>query len=194
MHPPLVIHWPYAVVYWGVFIWAYSQEWRLTRRSRRMKSTQDAGSYLVLILIPGLAVWTGFAIAYAGRHGALGRQHLWFYAGLGVMMAGSLLRRHCFRMLGESFTALVMVRPGQQVVHRGAYRWIRHPSYTAGMLLFAGTMLALGNWLSVAIVLGISILSYLYRVRVEERALVETLGDPYRAYMQRTKRFIPGIL
>jgi protein-S-isoprenylcysteine O-methyltransferase Ste14 len=32
-----------------------------------------------------------------------------------------------------------------------------------------------------------------YRVRVEERALVEALGQPYVEYRRHTKRFIPFI-
>lgn len=92
------------------------------------------------------------------------------------------------------FTAVVIVVPGQQVVERGAYRWVRHPSYSAGALLFAGMTLALGNWVSVAIALTAAVLTYSYRVRVEERALLETLGEPYRAYMRRTKRFIPMVV
>jgi protein-S-isoprenylcysteine O-methyltransferase Ste14 len=37
-------------------------------------------------------------------------------------------------------------------------------------------------------------LGYWYRIRVEERALVEGLGEAYRAYMRRTKRIIPYIV
>jgi protein-S-isoprenylcysteine O-methyltransferase Ste14 len=31
----------------------------------------------------------------------------------------------------------------------------------------------------------------MYRVAVEERALASDLGEPYRAYMLRTRRFLP---
>lgn len=193
MHTPLIVDWPYAVVYWAVFLWAYAPEFGLTRRSRPLPGTQDAGSLRVVMLAQGAGMFAGFALAFMGRFGLLARQRLWFSIGIGVMIAGRLLRRHCFRMLGESFTAVVVVRPEQQVVERGAYRWVRHPSYTAGMLLFAGTMLALANWMSVAVVLAGAILAYSYRVHVEERALLQTLGEPYRAYMQRTKRFVPKV-
>ena len=194
MHPPLITHWPYALVYWAVFLWAYAPEFGLNSKSRRLSKQQDAGSFRVIMLIQGLAMGTGFWIAFAGRFGAMPHQRLWFVASLAVVIAGRLLRRHCFRMLGQSFTAIVVVRPEQQIIDRGAYRWVRHPSYTAGMLLFAGSMLALGNWLSVAVVLCAAALAYGYRIRVEERALLKTLGEPYRAYMQRTKRLIPGII
>jgi protein-S-isoprenylcysteine O-methyltransferase Ste14 len=33
----------------------------------------------------------------------------------------------------------------------------------------------------------------LTRIRVEEEALTNAIGDPYRRYMQRTKRLIPAI-
>ncbi len=191
---PLVTVWPYAAVYWAMFIWAYVPEAVLNRRSRTLPSPQDAGSFRLVMVVQSVAMAAAFAIGFAGRLGVLSRPHLWFWAGVGTMLAGSLLRRHCFRMLGKSFTAVVVVQPGQQVVERGAYRWVRHPSYTAAMLLFGGITLALSNWVSVAIVLAAAVLAYGYRVRVEERTLVGTLREPYRAYTQRTKRFIPLII
>lgn len=194
MHPPLITHWAYALVYWGTFIWAYAPEFGLNRRTAKVKTSQDAGSFLVVTLVQALAIFAGFFIAFAGKFGALPWPLLWFWAGVALMIAGRSLRRHCFRMLGESFTAVVVVKPEQAVIERGAYRWVRHPSYSAGMVLFTGNMLALANWLSVVVVLCGAIVAYSYRVRVEERALLATLGEPYRDYMQRTKRFIPLFL
>jgi protein-S-isoprenylcysteine O-methyltransferase Ste14 len=194
MNPPLITHWPYALVYWAFFLWAYAPEFILNRKSRRLPTGQDAGSFRIIMLIQGMAMGAGFAIAFAARFGVLPYQLLWFVTGLAVLIAGRLLRRHCFRTLGESFTAVVVVRPEQQIVERGAYRWVRHPSYTAGIMLFGGSMLALGNWLSLALVICAAATAYAYRIRVEERALLQTLGEPYRAYMQRTKRLIPKII
>jgi protein-S-isoprenylcysteine O-methyltransferase Ste14 len=191
--PPLITHWPYALVYWALFFWAYAPEFGLNRKSRPLPTRQDAGSFGVIMLAQGLAMAIGYFIAFAGTIGVLGHQHVWFVIGLGVLIAGRLLRRHCFRTLGESFTAVVVVRPEQQIIDRGAYRWVRHPSYTAGIMMSASSMLALGNWVSFTIVACATILGYLYRVRVEERALVQSVGEPYRAYMQRTKRFVPKL-
>jgi len=33
-----------------------------------------------------------------------------------------------------------------------------------------------------------------YRIRVEERALLEALGEPYADYMRRTKRLVPHLI
>jgi len=77
------------------------------------------------------------------------------------------------------------------VIERGAYKWVRHPAYLAGILLFVGIGLALENWISIAVNVLVPVAVYGYRIHVEEQALVETLGTPYREYMNRTKRLIP---
>ena len=194
MHPLIATSWPYALLYWAVFFAVYLPEALLNRRSRKLGSTQDAGSFAVVMGVQVPATAAAYAIAFWGKFGVLEQQRLWFWAGLATMIAGAWLRRHCFRMLGKSFTAVVLVLPGQQVIERGAYRWIRHPSYTAGMLVYVGTILALGNWVSVVVMLIPALFTYSYRVRVEERALLEVIGEPYREYMRRTKRFVPKIV
>ncbi len=114
-------------------------------------------------------------------------------AGIAAVVAGGLLRRHCFRMLGDSFTYDVRVSAAQAVVERGAYRYVRHPSYTAGILLFAGLGAAIGNWISLVVLIVLPLVGYAYRIAVEERALLETLGPAYAGYMTRTRRLIPFV-
>ncbi len=75
----------------------------------------------------------------------------------------------------------------------GAYAWVRHPSYSAGIAMFAGIGLALGNWASFLVVVAVSLVVYHYRMRVEERALEATLGEPYRVFMHSRKRLIPFV-
>jgi protein-S-isoprenylcysteine O-methyltransferase Ste14 len=58
-------------------------------------------------------------------------------------------------------------------------------------MMFMGIGLALGSWLSLVIFWLEIFIVYSRRVRVEEKALLDTLGEPYRAYMRRTRRFIP---
>jgi protein-S-isoprenylcysteine O-methyltransferase Ste14 len=115
---------------------------------------------------------------------------------LGTMMliAGAVLRRHCFNALGRFFTGTVIVSRDQRIVQHGVYRFVRHPSYTAAFLMFTGLGLALGSWISVAILFLIHCYLYGIRVAVEEKALLETLGEPYREYMSRTTRFIPFVI
>jgi protein-S-isoprenylcysteine O-methyltransferase Ste14 len=134
---------------------------------------------LVAVFVPGLAMRQHREAIYA--------------AGLLVVIAGSLLRRHCFRMLGDDFRGAVTVRPDQPVIERGAYRFLRHPSYAAALVLHLGFALCFTHWGTLAIVLLGAPPLFVYRIRVEERALVERIGAPYVAYMARTRRLVPGI-
>jgi protein-S-isoprenylcysteine O-methyltransferase Ste14 len=102
--------------------------------------------------------------------------------------------RLCFNALGKSFTGTVIVAIDQAIVQHGPYRFVRHPSYTAAFLMFIGIGLALGSWLSLAILFLAHCYLYGRRVAVEERALLDTLGTPYREYMSRTARFIPFVI
>lgn len=191
---PLFSVWPYVLVFWLVFVWVFFAEFLMTARTASKAGKQDAGTLPIVMMMQFVAMFAAFAIAFTVSFARVSHPHLSFWAGLVFMIAGSLLRRHCFRMLGQSFTAAVVVVHDQVVVERGAYRWIRHPSYTGGLLIYGGMGLALGNWISLAEILVIVLVSYLLRVRAEERALVETLGEPYRDYMRRTKRFIPLVI
>jgi protein-S-isoprenylcysteine O-methyltransferase Ste14 len=60
--------------------------------------------------------------------------------------------------------------------------------------MFAGIGIALENWASVAILILVSVAVYSYRVAVEERALLETIGEPYATFMRTRKRFVPFII
>jgi protein-S-isoprenylcysteine O-methyltransferase Ste14 len=116
-----------------------------------------------------------------------------FYLGLALTAAGLVFRANAIRQLGRYFTPEVTIQPGQHVVDRGLYRFLRHPSYTGTLITILGFGLAQTNGLSLGIMLALPGLAYGYRMRVEEAALSEALGEEYRAYMRRTKRLIPFI-
>ena len=191
----LVFTWPYAVAFWSVFVWAFGAEAGVVSGRREPPSRPlDAHSKLVIVAGQGVSVMLAFAIAARVPSAALPQPAWWLLAGIVAIVCGRLLRRHCFRMLGPSFTGSVIVKPGQTVVQRGAYKYVRHPSYTAGIVLFFGVGLSLANWISLAVLLIVVPLTYAYRVRVEEQALLAVLGEPYRQYMSRTARFVPFVL
>jgi protein-S-isoprenylcysteine O-methyltransferase Ste14 len=190
--------WPYALVFWAVFLWAFTPESLLVFRSARPKAprpSSDAGSMLLILVGQQLAMLVGFLAPWVfSRASWAAHRVMTFWIGVALLAAGSLLRRHCFRVLGTYFTGAVVVQTDHQVVDRGAYRWVRHPSYTAGMIMFLGIGLAMGNWISVAVLVIIPMAVYSYRVTVEERALLEQIGEPYRTFMRGRKRFIPFVV
>ena len=114
----------------------------------------------------------------------------WLGAPLG--MAGVLLFGWMFRHLGLNVTSTSMPRATATLVTSGPYRWIRHPMYSAALVLVAATTLLTAN-----LVVGIGGLIMFgllaARSRLEERRLVEKFGDSYRDYQNRTGRFVPRI-
>jgi len=192
---PLPFTWPYALVFWGVGLWVFLPEGRLTVRAREgaaRADSPDRGSLRLIVVANQLAAFTAFFVCGVA---ATAVPPAWrvpcFWAGIALLVLGALLRRHCFRTLGQYFTGDVNVRDHQPVIDRGAYRWLRHPSYTAGMMIFTGIGVALGNWLSMLVLAVTMVVVYANRVRVEERVLLETLGEPYAQFTRTRKRFIP---
>jgi protein-S-isoprenylcysteine O-methyltransferase Ste14 len=179
----------------GYVIWMIPELYlALRRRSAPGAQTNDRRSGLVLMLGIWLGIFAGYIFAFAGRQFAIPwHRTLLFWLGIVLMLTGVLFRQYSIRVLGKYFTTRVAIQPGQTVVESGPYRWVRHPSYSGALITVLGVGLTFANWLSLIFVLLIPFLGYSYRVRVEENALVNALGQPYRDYMKRTKRFIPFI-
>jgi protein-S-isoprenylcysteine O-methyltransferase Ste14 len=113
--------------------------------------------------------------------------------GLAVFAAGLGLRAWAVRALGRFFQFTVVVQADHQIVDSGPYRQVRHPSYTGLLMASTGLGIALGTWLSIPACLVPPLVAFGVRLRHEEAVLVQALGEPYRAYMQRTKRLVPGV-
>ena len=194
---PLAYTYPYAIAFWVVVVWAFVRAAGIVSRARKGvasgEAPDDKGSLRVVMLAQSLGFVAAFYLAWK-PWGRFADPRAAFWIGLAVLVSGAILRRLCFRDLGRSFTGEVRVRPDQQVVRTGPYRWVRHPSYTAGILMIVGAAIALGSWIGVVLSFVLAVLGYAYRVRVEERALMTTLGDSYREYAATTKRFIPRVI
>jgi protein-S-isoprenylcysteine O-methyltransferase Ste14 len=194
---PTAFTWPYWPVFAAVIIWAYLPEFTIVRAARKdvtRSGSVDAGSFQVIIYAGGVASAIAVALGWMPFLHMSGMVRLIAFAlGVVAIVMGGLLRRHCFRMLGASFTGDVRAAPDQRIITTGAYRLLRHPSYTAGWLMNIGFGLTLGNWASLAL-LTIAVLGvYSYRIAVEERALLAVIGEPYREFMRTRRRLIPFI-
>ena len=195
---PLPFVWPYALAFWAVYVWAFVPEFRIVREgvkgSRRAESP-DSGSLPLLLIGQWIALMAAFPLAFLNVWAfPAGAVRPVFALGVTLILLGSLLRRYCWRALGDYFTGDVRARVNQPVIRTGPYRLVRHPSYTGGIMMFSGIGLALGSILSFLLLTLMTIAAYGYRVAVEERALLEAIGEPYRSYMSECKRFIPFIV
>ena len=160
-------------------------------RRRPGSRSGDRGSYAAIMVLIAAGYWSAFYFARRAPAWRLGPWSAWLGAFLAV--GGTLFRQWAIRTLGRYFTRSVRVSSDQPVVQDGPYRWVRHPSYTGAVLAAAGVGLALGNAVSLACLSFASLAAFGYRIHVEEKALVEAIGEPYRSYRSRTKGLIPFV-
>jgi len=166
----------------------------LTRTAPFGARRQDRFSGQVLVAGVVLSVWAGIFIANRVPAAAITTGPAFVFGlGIAIALAGIGFRWWAVMTLGRFFTTRVTTTAGQTVVENGPYRFVRHPSYTGGLLTVLGVLLCSLNWLSLACFL-IAIPGFAYRIRVEEDALESALGDPYRAYGRRTKRLVPFVV
>jgi protein-S-isoprenylcysteine O-methyltransferase Ste14 len=97
------------------------------------------------------------------------------------------------RQLGKSWVDLEEARilPEHRLVSHGVYRYVRHPIYTADLLLFVGLQLALNSWLVLGALVLLPVL--FWRTSREERQLADAFPG-YAEYRKRTKRFVPFVV
>lgn len=95
-----------------------------------------------------------------------------------------------FKSIGRNITQTVKTRKNHELVTTGPYRWVRHPLYSVGTLLFISFALISSNWF-IGLMTLMSLLMLLVRLPKEEMNLIERFGDEYRDYMRRTGRLIP---
>lgn len=162
-------------------------------RTRRGKGIpQDRGTQILLwIVIVASFVASGYATAIVWADVPFSHTAL-RTAALVLLVAGLLVRIVAIFTLGRAFSANVAIRNAQTVQRSGLYGVVRHPSYLGMEMIFLAAGLHSHNWISLAILVIAPTLAVLYRIRVEEAALLGAFGKEYADYMSTTRRLIPG--
>jgi hypothetical protein len=86
-----------------------------------------------------------------------------------------------------------MDTPPERLVTSGPFAWCRNPMYLGHIIFLLGLALSLRSELAAAITIA-TIVWFQFRVRRDERRLVERFGQPYLDYKARVRRWIPGVL
>jgi len=165
----------------------------LTRRAASGTRAADDGSlrqlWSVILVSLIAAVAVGIVVPQAAS-ALLVRLRT---AGALLFLAGFLLRAYAIVYLGRFFTVNVALAADHRLIDTGPYRHVRHPSYSGALLEFLGLGIALGNWLSLVLLLVPTWWVFQRRMTIEERALSQALGIDYTDYIARTKRLIPSV-
>lgn len=119
--------------------------------------------------VPGWAVWTAsgiFVLAY-GMYGEVMRENEWLSRSIEVM-------------------------EGQKVINTGLYGIVRHPMYTATILMFLAMPLLMGSWWAFLVMIPY-VLAIVARIKDEETLLTKEL-EGYQEYKEKVRwKLIPYI-
>jgi len=154
---------------------------------------EDRGNRWVLVVFALIGLLAAYLPAYTDRKGIWtldGESIRW--VGVALFAAGGALRIWPVFVLGRRFSGLVAIQPGHTLVTRGIYGIIRHPSYLGLLVNALGWALAFRSGVGVLLVV-LTLLPLLARIRAEESLLRAHFGGEYDAYCARTSRLIPGL-
>jgi len=162
-------------------------------RSRFQPGTKTWDLVLLTVLFPAILSEIPLASLDAGRM-------RWSDVPLFVVLIGYVLLVGGIAVTAWAQAVNPFFEPGvriqtersQRVITSGPYRFVRHPGYSAAIVMFAGIPLALGSWwalLPAALAIAVLVL----RTGLEDRLLRSELSG-YAEYVRRTRyRLVPGL-
>ena len=115
------------------------------------------------------------------------------FLGFLMIIVGILFRSWSVRALGKYFTATVQIQDQHQLVVKGPYHIVRHPSYLGAFLAIIAGGVILHSLLGLIVAVIAMLIAYFVRIRIEERELSKQFGAAYLTYQKETKMFIPYV-
>ena len=159
---------------------------------KRLQEKEEQSEQRSVVALSGLMFLAGFILAGLDFRFGWTKLPMWLvYAAaaaflLGYGMFAEVMRENAY------LSRTVEVQEGQVVVDTGLYGIVRHPMYTATVVMFLAMPLVLGSGVSFAVFLVYPFL-LVKRIRNEEQVLEEGLPG-YGEYKQKVKyRLIPFI-
>ncbi|MBI2222535.1 MAG: isoprenylcysteine carboxylmethyltransferase family protein [Acidobacteria bacterium] len=111
------------------------------------------------------------------------------YAGAALIVIGGAVFTAGASALGDNLTPLPHPKRDATLVQTGAYRFVRHPIYSGGILLAFGWALLRQGWLTVGYALVLLIFLDI-KSRSEERRLEQEFPE-YGDYRRRVRKLVP---
>lgn len=185
---------PWIEAAWAVFLvyWGASARW-VKRPARSEPLGPRLFKYWLPLAVAALLIRPVRSYPSSLLHWRFMPDAMWA-AMLGLVMtwAGVLFACHARGVLGANWSAQVQIKQGHQLVVRGPYRLVRHPIYTGLLLALLGSACALGE-LRGLLAFAIVAMSFVVKLRLEERWMREQFGSAYDDYAQRVKALVPGV-
>ena len=186
-----------TMVSWWLFMLVWAVKYRGNKESVLVQPKRERRTYTIPLLL-GIILMSGFP-AFLWRPlqvlniPLLAHSVVTFGASATVSVLGVALSVWARFTLGRDWSAEVTLKRDHVLVTRGPYATIRHPIYTALILLFAGLVLIFGT---IGAVAGFALIiwSFWVKLRQEEALMLGQFPQSYPAYMARTKRLVPFLV
>ncbi len=144
-------------------------------------------------------VWLGFIlVAVAGSFPEWGslpylKSRAAAQLGVTVCVLGLAFAIWARRTLGDDWSRDVELKEDHRLVVRGPYHVVRHPIYTAHLLMAMGSAVSFGNLAGFAAVISFFI-GFQVKLRQEEELLARNFPQEYPEYRNHTKALFPWLL
>jgi protein-S-isoprenylcysteine O-methyltransferase Ste14 len=158
------------------------------------KTYEETGDRSFWLILPGfLVVFFASPLEWQYLPGLMPRLPWMPAIGLGLILAAVALRVWVRANLRGQYSGHVEVLVEHRLVQSGPYRFVRHPGYTGLVIMTLGLCIGYSSLIGLAAVPVLLLPGLAYRMKVEERLLIEQFGDEYRAYAGKTKKLMPGV-
>ena len=159
---------------------------------KRLNTKEQEKTQMAVVAVSSLLFLAAFVAA------GLDFRFGWTHVPIWLVCLAAVLQLAAYGLYAEVMrenawlSRTVEVQENQKVIDTGLYGIIRHPMYTATILLFLAMPLVLGSWVSFAIMLLYPVV-IVFRIRNEEQVLEAGLAG-YREYKKRVRyRLLPFI-
>ena len=189
----------FFVILGAMLIMRVAFSFRMRRMGERTMPDKQAieheGVFLfamrVVLFFLLIAILVLYAINHAWMKALSFSLPVWLrWVGFIIGWLGVLLTGWSELELDRQFSPQLQLRQDHQLITSGPYGIIRHPLYTGIFTFGLNLALVSANWFFVAFFV-MSLFGLGLRVPKEERMMVEQFGEEYRAYTQRTGRYLP---
>jgi len=195
-----------------LLLYAIQAEIRFGAKARSHRSGERDRGSTILLSVASLVPILGFAIIMKARSGGallglstgLPAWLLWpssphsialmGWSGVVLGLLGLLLRLWAVLTLRERYTRTLLVHEAHSIERRGPYRVVRHPGYVGSLLTLNGIGLASSSLAILLLSIATTVAAYAYRVRVEDRMLIDVFGEQYQSYRRQVAGLIPFVL
>jgi protein-S-isoprenylcysteine O-methyltransferase Ste14 len=111
--------------------------------------------------------------------------------GVGVFFLVLIVKQWAIYSLGGYWSRHIEIRQNQQLVIRGPYKFVRHPSYLMNILELLAIPLVANAWYTEIIAILAAVITYTPRIIIEEQSLLQSIGNSYQSYLNNVPCIIP---